>query len=905
MKKFYSKAAGRAPKLWAVIISLALACTFVLGACSKENKEHDNPTPVPTPVEEYTLERGEDEKQITFYFNRKSGDYSDCDVWLWYDGADGKGYTFHDCSYGGKAIINVPDTITEVGFIVRTGCSDPGGTSWGEATKDATDSDRFASLTGDETVYYLKEGESVLYTSDDGGATLTAMIKTTMGDMVNLNTVKFVLNTSLRVSKDMVSIKDGDGKEIGVESVNSAGGITGTITLSEELDITKTYNLSINNMEPVTIVPSTYFSSDDFNDKYSYDGELGVQLTPSSTTFKLWAPTASKVVLNLYADGSTGAAERKIDLTRGERGVWSYTENSNLSGKYYTYSVTTSVGEQEAVDPYARSAGLNGKRGMIIDLDSTDPAGWTGEVFNNSSFTNYTDAVIWEVQVRDFSSSLTSSSYKGKYLAFTETGLTNEAGIPVGVDYLKDLGVTHVHLMPSYDYASVDESSSSGYNWGYDPLNYNVPEGSYSTNPSDGAVRVNEFKQMVLSLHNAGLSVVMDVVYNHTYDSNSSLNKIVPYYYYRYSGTGELSNGSGCGNETASDRYMYRKFMVDSVTYWMEEYGIDGFRFDLMGLHDIETMQAIEQAVHAINPKAIIYGEGWTGGTSALAEKNKSNLANIQKVNSITQTNGVAMFNDVLRDAVKGSTNGSDTGFATGADSSKVEKVKFGVTGGVKNSEFTSLFNSWNSLNPTNMINYVSAHDNLALWDKICYAYGEDASTLTMRLRRNALSAAIVFTSLGVPFMQAGEEMLRSKKNADGTYNANSYNAGDKVNSIAWNSLTQDSEQYKMSRYYKGLIELRKSSAALRSATAFDENGQSICKLIKQDGALIAFTVTYGGETLFVVYNAKEEASSLTLPDGNWNLLVNENQAGSTPIQTNVSGDISVAAVSCYVYKLA
>lgn len=906
MKKFFAKAADIAPKFWAVIISLIMACAFVFGACS-ENTDTEDPTPEPTPSveDEYTLERSDDEKQITFYFNRKSGDYSKCDVWLWYDGADGRGYIFHDCDYGGKAIINVPDTVTEVGFIVRTNCSDPGGTSWGEATKDATESDRSASLTGEETTYYLKEGEAILYTSEDGGKTLTAMMKTVMGDIVTLNTVKFTLNSSLKVTSDMVEIKDGDGNEIGVESVNSPGGITGTITLASELDITKTYTMSINGMEEVALVPSTYFSSDEFNDKYSYDGELGVELTENSTTFRLWAPTASKVVLNLYKDGSTGSAERQIELTRGDEGVWSYSENQSLAGKYYTYSVTTSLGEQEAVDPYARSAGLNGKRGMIIDLDTTDPVGWSNKVFDNSSFTNYTDAVIWEVQVRDFSSSMTSSKYQGKYLAFTETGLTNDSGISVGVDYLKDLGVTHVHLMPCFDYASVDESSSSGYNWGYDPLNYNVPEGSYSTDPSDGAVRVNEFKQMVQSLHNAGLSVVMDVVYNHTYSSDSSFNKIVPYYYYRYNGSGELSNGSGCGNETASDRYMYRKFMVDSVTYWMEEYGVDGFRFDLMGLHDIETMQAIEEAVHAINPKAIIYGEGWTGGTSALADKYKSNLANIQSVNSVAQTNGVAMFNDVLRDAVKGSTNGSDTGFATGAVASNAEKVKFGVTGGVKNSSFTSLFNSWTALNPTNMINYVSAHDNLALWDKICYAYGEDDSTLEMRLRRNALSAAIVYTSLGIPFMQAGEEMLRSKKNADGTYNNNSYNAGDKVNSINWNSLTADSEQYRMSRYYKGLIELRKSSAALRSVTAFDENGQSILSVVKQDGTLIAFTVFYGGETLFIVYNAGESDVSLTLPEGSWSLLANENEAGSTPIKTNLSGDITVAAVSCYVYKKA
>lgn len=899
LRKTLKSGFGRAATFFA---ALTLVFAFVLGGCvNKPEQKPDDKTD--NPNEEYTLERGENEKQITFYFNRSSGKYDDCDVWLWYDGALGRGYIFHECAYGAKAVINVPDTITEVGFIVRTGCSEPGGTEWGTATKDATESDRVAELTGVETVYYLKSGEDMLYTSTDGGVTLKALKKITMGDMTTLKTVKFVLNTPMHVKAEMVIIKDESGKEVKVESVNSPGGIMGTITLAEELDITKTYKLTIDDMEAVTVMPSTYFSSKEFSDKYTYDGELGVILDSQSTTFKLWAPTASKVVLNLFENGSSGAAYEKCELTKGEKGVWSYTAPSNLAGKYYTYSVTTGAGEQEAVDPYARSAGLNGKRGMIIDLDATDPDGWTTQPFDNPAVENYTDAVLWEVQVRDFSNTITSSKYRGKYLAFTETGLKNASGMSVGIDYLKDLGITHVHLMPSYDFASVDEGASTGYNWGYDPQNYNVPEGSYSTDPADGSVRVNEFKRMVQALHNAGISVVMDVVYNHTYDANSNLNKVVPYYYYRYDGKGGNSNGSGCGNETASERPMFGKYMIDSVTYWMKEYNVDGFRFDLMGLHDTQTMKAIEKAVHEINPEAILYGEGWTGGTSALNSANQSTLANIKKVNEDKNTNGIAMFNDVLRDAIKGSTNGSDTGFATGAQAALSGKVRFGVSGGVKNTDFSGYAHSWSAYNPTNMINYASAHDNLALWDKICSAYGEGADTLAMRVKRNSLSAAIVLTSLGVPFMQAGEEMLRSKKNADGTYNHNSYNASDAVNNLKWDLLTSDSEQYKMSQYYKGLIAFRKSSPALRATTAFDGD-KSILTLEKSSGTLIAYKLSYGGETLFVIYNAGGSAVDVDLPQGNWDMYVNGESAGATPIESGVSGKVSAEPVSCYVFKL-
>ena len=401
----------------------------------------------------------------------------------------------------------------------------------------------------------------------------------------------------------------------------------------------------------------------------------------------------------------------------------------------------------------------------------------------------------------------------------------------------------------------------------------------------------------------------MDVVYNHTYALDSNLNKIVPYYYYRYTYKGVPSNGSGCGNETASERPMVRKYIVDSIKYWQSEYNLDGFRFDLMAIHDIDTMKAVEQAVHATNPEALIYGEGWTGGTSELATNQAASLANLRKLNADKPVNGVAMFNDVLRDAIKGSVfDIEDTGFATGARASYLGKVLFGVQGAVNKSAFygSGVSVSWFADNPTNVVNYASAHDNNTLWDRICAVHGTEASTLDLRIKRNNLSAAIVQTSLGIPFMQAGEEMLRTKTNADGSYNENSYNSPDSVNNLDWASLTSTSSQYSVMQYYKGLIAFRKSCETLRMTSAVDADNNPVCEVVAKDGAFVAFTITNPetGEKILVVYNAKTTASTFTLPSGSWNLYINGETAGDQVILTDLSGEQTVTPISCYVYKL-
>ncbi len=832
------------------------------------------------PDDEYVLPKEEGHNQLTFYWTSPNA-VENADVWIWWDGKDGKGYLLHPCDYGFKAVVNVPEGVSQVGFIVRTSCSEPGGTSWGTATKDFPD-DRFAVIEGADTFIYLKSGDGSQYTSKDGGKTLEMIKKFSLAEMIDFHTIQYSLTPAVLLNNiSDVKVYE-DGKELTVTQISSLGkeSVSGKITVDATLDISKKYEVELAGYGRKPVVPTKVFDSNEFLSNYIYDGDdLGAVINGENTTFKVWAPTASKVVLNLYSDGHTDSLTKSVDMTKGDKGVWSYTEKCG-HGTYYTYSVTTSLGTQEATDPYAKSAGLNGNRSMVIDLDSTDPEGW-GEKFD-SGIDSYSDAIIWEVHVRDFSNKIADSQYKGKYLAFTETGLKNSAGVPVGVDYLVSLGITHVHLLPVYDYATVDEGNpDSEFNWGYDPKNYNVPEGSYSTNPYNGEIRVKEFKQMVQALHDAGIGVIMDVVYNHTYDANSSFNRIVPYYYYRYTSTGANSSASGCGNDTASERYMYGKFMVDSVSYWAKEYGLDGFRFDLMGLHDLETMKEVEKAVHAINPKAIIYGEGWTMGSTidGSAQANQSNISQIKP--SGNAIGSVAVFNDAIRDGLKGSVfDKASQGYINGASGFNANKVIFGIKGGV------GVGIGW-SVTDSMVINYMSAHDNNTLWDKLLLSNPNDSDDI--RNKMNNLGAAIVLISKGTPFWQAGEEMLRTK---DG--DENSYKSSDEINNIRWDVLTEGSREYKTMLYYKGLIEMRKSFDIFTDAKATvtcTELGSGMLEVYFEDGK--------GGKALAII-NPNKTALPYTL-DGEWALVADSENAGSETLKTE-SGNVNVDSISVRIY---
>ena len=862
-------------------VALLLAL-LLLTACAPKTPAQTPENPdAPPMVEEYTLPLEEGCNQLTLYWNHGDS-YDDCDIWIWYDGKDGKGYTFHPCSYGGKVVLNVPEAVTEVGFIVRKNCSEPGGSSWGSATKDY-DQDRFVTLEGRETVIYLKSGDASQYLSNDGGKTLTMAKKFSLAGIADEKKIKYVVTPKTTISDlSQVKVFDGD-RELTVTSLSTLDktSASGYIEVAETLDLSKNYRVVLPGYGEKTAIPTDIFDSDWFAANYHYEGDdLGATVLGDFTTFKVWAPTASRVELNLFTAGDGGQAHKTVPMEKGEKGVWTHTEPCG-HGTYYTYSVTTSAGTQEAVDPYAKAAGVNGNRGMVVDLSLTDPEGWDKDSLEDP-LESYSEAIIWEVHVRDFSNKIADSAYPGKYLAFTETGLKNEYGQAVGVDYLKELGVTHVHLLPVYDYATVDESSQEAqFNWGYDPKNYNVPEGSYSTDPYHGEVRIREYKQMVQALHEAGIGVIMDMVYNHTYDANASFNKIVPYYYYRYTATGVNSSASGCGNDTASERYMFGKFMVESTAYWVEEYHLDGLRFDLMGLHDLATMQNVESAVHAVNPNAILYGEGWTMGATVdgSPQADQKNISQIKPTGS--GIGAIAVFNDVIRDGLKGSVfEKTSQGYISGETRLTLQDILFGLKGG------EGLGQGW-SVTDSMVVNYMSAHDNNTLWDKLLLSNPDDDDD--KRARMNRLGAAIVLIAKGTPFWQAGEEMLRTKGGDE-----NSYKSSDEVNNIDWSALQEGSLAHTTMLYYKGLIALRKGYSIFTdpaTTVSAQELGSGILAVTFSDGK--------GGQALALI-NPHNTALPYTL-EGSWNLLADDTSAGSSVLKQE-QGSISVSGIGVRIY---
>ena len=866
-----------------ISLFLALGLLLSMAACAPEQTGDPTESATAAPVDEYTLPMEDGYNQLTFYWSYPET-VENADIWIWFPDQAGKGYILHPCEYGYKTVVNVPEGITEVGFIVRRDCSDPGGSDWGSATKDV-DSDRFAIIEGKETVIYLKTGDPMQYSSDDGGKTLKPLKKFGMAAMVDFTTLSYTITPSTKLtSLSQVKVYQ-DGKELAVQGVSSLNKdvASGTITMAEKLDITKIYEVEIEGFGRQTVLPTKIFDCEEFVTNYTYDGDdLGAVIHGNDTTFKVWAPTASRVILNLHTDGHTDSLFLSVDMVLGEKGVWSHTQPDCGHGTYYTYTVTTAVGTQDATDPYAKAAGVNGNRSMVVDLSKTNPEGW-GKEFT-TGIKSYSEATIWEVHVRDFSNKLVSSKYPGKYLAFTERGLTNASGVAAGVDYLVNLGVSHVHLLPVYDYATIDETKldTPQFNWGYDPKNYNVPEGSYSTDPYNGEVRINEYKQMVMGLHEAGLGVIMDVVYNHTYDGNSAFNRIVPYYYYRYTSTGANSSASGCGNDTASERYMFRKFMVDSVSYWAKEYDLDGFRFDLMGLHDLETMRQIEEAVHAINPEAIIYGEGWTMGATGdgSPQANQSNISEIKP--SQGAIGSVAVFNDAIRDGLKGSVfDKLSQGYISGAHKGNLSKVEFGIAGGA------GMGAGWIVENSA-VINYMSAHDNHTLWDKL--ALSNPNNSVEERMAMNRLGAAILMVSKGTPFWQAGEEMLRTK---DG--DENSYKSSDEVNNIKWDVLTEGSNEYAMMKYYQGLIAMRKAFPILgarQDVTVSFEKFAGDCMAVSYIAA--------DGSKALVLINPVAQGLPYTL-EGEWDLVADGTRAGAEVLATE-TGNVTVEGRSVRVY---
>ncbi|MFT8350480.1 type I pullulanase [Clostridium saccharoperbutylacetonicum] len=648
------------------------------------------------------------------------------------------------------------------------------------------------------------------------------------------------------------------------------------------------------------------------NDYNNYGGKLGAEYSKEMTRFVIWAPNANNVRLILFGKNGmnyTNAPEEILDMNRSEKGTWSIGVKRDLKGEFYNYLVTNSGNESEVTDPYAKAVGVNGNRGMVVDLKETNPIDFDED--KRPELSSPTGSIIYELHVRDFSINENfgvKDEEKGKFPAFCEHGTTIPGQYTkTGVDYLKDLGVTHVHLLPAFDYITVDESKPDvpQYNWGYDPQNYFVPEGSYSTDPFSGDKRIIEFKEMVKTLHKSGIRVVMDMVYNHTYKSHdSNLNLAVPNYYYRQDSYGNFSNGSGCGNELASERYMVRKLIVDSILYWAKEYHIDGFRFDLMGLHDIETIRMIRNELDKIDPSILIYGEGWTGGWTPLRGEDSAVKQNIVKFEDMQ----IAAFSDDTRDSVKGHVfNINERGYVNGRPGLE-ESIKFcivGATGQVGINYDRVIYSRWAWANePYQCINYISAHDNYTLWDKLYMANSD--SSLNKRINMNKLAAAIILTSQGIPFFQAGEEFLRSKKNDDGGFNHDSYNAPDRVNNLEWSRV----EEYKeVVNYYRGLIKLRKKYKAFRMNTreeirknlSFLEFGEEFYK-----PNVVAYKIEDNSgknlcNTIVVIFNPNDEEAYVDLKECGWSVLVNKERAGVEEIYPIQGNNVTVPSKSAYV----
>ena len=817
-----------------------------------------------------------DQVVIKLHYNRPDGDYTDWSVWFWNMGQDGKDIPFAEENGEMVATFPVDAGVTSVGFIVKL-------PNW--AAKDVNE-DQFidvaAYLSGTVHVYVESGVKGFTVTLGDdivsGIKVKEASYRTHQGVVVAMTAVIDPAELTLMGPEGPVAI-----------SRIFTNGPKYTILPETELDLYAEYTIVYNGEEYKVTMPNVY-STDTFEEAYTYTGkDLGATWTPEATAFRLWAPTATAVTINLYASGDPANQDllRQVEMTPDVNGTWVATVSGDLNGTYYTYLVDVNGSTNEACDPYARTTGVNGARAMVIDLDSTDPEGWEKDVdphYDNA----ITDAIIYELHVRDLSVDESAGiQNQGKYLGLIETGTTNAQGIPTGLDHIKNLGITHIHLLPVYDYGSVDETKldTAQFNWGYDPVNYNVPEGSYATDPYNGAVRVAEFKQMVKGLHDNGISVIMDVVYNHVYSGeNFCFNKIVPGYFSRITDSGVYSNGSGCGNDTASERSMVKKYIVDSVVYWADEYHIDGFRFDLVGLLDTETINEIIEEVHKTHPNVIFYGEGWTMTTSVT----KEGYTMATQVNSRSVPE-FAFFSDTIRDALKGSVfDTSSTGYVSGAgkNASTIASSFLGKA-------------SW-CHSPTQSINYASCHDNNTLYDRIVMSTA-GASTED-QIKMNNLAAAIYMTSQGVPFIHAGEEMLRSKPLDNGTFDHNSYSSSDAVNSLKWDTLNLGEYQAVYS-YYQGLIAFRKAHPALRMTDAA-EVAEKITQLDTGSSAVLAFHIAAGanGEEndLVVIFNPLTEAANVTLPAGQWSICINGQQAGVEALGT-VSGTATADAISALV----
>ena len=829
---------------------------------------------------------------VTLHVYDPTQKYTSLAGWVWLKGGSGKEYSiasaaapdeqfYKEYTENGKTVRNTSRRIEisftadeiaalksdkQMGFLVcaSTGKSDTD--FWKRYQKET--SDIFVDLTkafdanNHADIYYVRKDKKAYTVLEEAIKTLEKITSARFTEKTAATatkpataTVEFEVTTPLNQNVTATLYNGKNRITTAAVEVDKTNKCLGTATFETEFDFTVDYNLGASGISTTCPIAKTAFIDEPdfikaYESKDTQDQQYGAIYSKNSTTFRVWAPFATQVIVKLFASGSAAQHEKAYFMTKrvptsGEwGGVWETTVNGDLNGKYYTYAINNSGADTETIDPYAKACGANGLRGMVVDLNATNPAGWTADKdWYKKYSTNVDTPIIWEVTVSDFSSSADSGmKYKGKYLAFTESGTTvpGKPNLKTGVDYLKELGITYVHLNPVYDFATVDEgdmtrADSGAFNWGYDPQNYNIPEGSYSTDPANGAVRINEFKRMVKALHDAGIGVVMDVVYNHTFSTGGqALHDTVPYYYHRTDGNGEFTNGSGCGNETASERTMMRKYIVDSMVYWAEEYHIDGFRFDLMGVHDLDTIKAVRTALDNVNGKTgkriLIYGEPWSADGCYVPPSYSNRVAVSKSGTGITGyaintasnmliknmfagykddyprdmtklPDRVAVFNDTGREGLRGN-NDPGKGWANGAPgmAGNVARMMEGGAGG-SGSGMTLGAGSRN-------VAYACAHDNFTLWDQIRGAKQGAESALYYDapvaddIKKCKLVASAYMMSTGMCFMIAGEEMARTKYG-----NENSYNSPVKLNQITWSRQETFSDLH---NYYAKLIALRK-----------------------------------------------------------------------------------------------
>lgn len=869
-------------KLVVISIFLVVVVAFAFGIFKlKENKINASDT-----------------KIVVFHYQRNDKIYDDWNVWLWEK--DGKEigeskFTGMD-EYGAYAVAECDSRIDKLGFSVR--CSSAGN-PWDK--KDYPE-DRYVALSSitQSTVHvYLKSGKAEYTVKGDNQQVIVK------AEMYGKDRILFEISEAKKSAIDLKFVlRDNNGKQIDVAKVELLDNYKqGYIYVDGGLDMLSTYTINNGVGSVVDVEMVDYYSCKEFQEECVYkENDLGVTLSSGSTKFRVWAPTAESLSLNLYKTGNERKNDliKSYDMKKDKGGTWLIELPENLEGYYYTYTVKYDKSFRkyyekkygidaddpkgfEAVDPYARSAGVNGTKGMIIDVDKTSPNGWNQD--KNHTVKKITDANIYEVSVRDTSTDENSGiKNKGKYISFLEHGTKTAKGVPTGVDHIKSMGINMVQIMPIYDFATVDENKgivNDNYNWGYDPANFNVPEGSFSTNPADGRTRVMELKEMIQEFHNEGIGVIMDVVYNHTYyDYPFGFSVLVPGYFHRPN-----SNTSGCGNDTATERTMVTKYIVDSIVYWAKQYHLDGFRFDLMGLIDIDTMNKAREELDAMNEDIILYGEGWY-----MDSTNRTRDVYLCNQNNSRFTDQLGYFCDTIRSGIRGGNDNNSKGFVQGNTSSD-ETIAYSAKG----------YAIWSENEPYQLINYVSCHDNYTLWDKLCVTGKNE--TQDNLIKQNKLAAAIVQTAQGTPLMLQGEEFLRTKESEDGQKYENTYNKPDSVNKVDYSRL----EEYSyVTDYYRGLIKFRKNHPSLRMfrKSTVDQKFHWLDNSPIYRSGVIAYQLDkVEGEVadnIIVIYNANKSQETVYLPSGDWKVCVNGSKAGVDVLDT-VRGSVKVSPISCYV----